>query len=108
MIKQGDIIKLDFDPTMGHEQKGLRPALVVSNDAYNRKTNFRVVYPISNTQREYALYIPLDERTKTTGKILADQLRTIDANARNAMFVERLPDDLLDTAIEFAVATVER
>jgi len=32
--KQGDIIAITFDPQSGHEQKGRRPALVVSKDLY--------------------------------------------------------------------------
>jgi mRNA interferase MazF len=107
VIKQGDIIRVGLDPTKGHEQKGFRPVVVVSNNTYNRKTTFRVVYPISNTEREFALYVALDKRTKTTGKILADQLRTIDICAREHQFVERLPDDILESVLEIAAATVE-
>jgi mRNA interferase MazF len=107
-MKQGDIIAMDFDPSKGREQKGFRPAVVVSNDAYNQKTDFRVVFPISNTDREYALYVSLDNRTGTTGKILADQLRCIDHRARKCKFIEELPKDILDKIIEIAVATVER
>lgn len=108
MVEQGDIIRLDLNPTKGHEQQGFRPVLVISNNIYNKKTTFRVVYPISNTKRDFELYIPLDERTKTQGKILADQLRTIDINARQYSYIEKLPDDILDTVLEIATATVER
>jgi mRNA interferase MazF len=107
MVEQGDIIRLDLNPAKGHEQQGCRPVLVVSNNVYNKKTTFRVVYPISNTNRNFELYIPLDDRTKTQGKILADQLRTIDIT-RQYSYVEKLPDDLLDTVLEIATATVER
>jgi mRNA interferase MazF len=108
MVEQGDIIRLDLNPTKGHEQQGCRPVLVVSNNVYNRKTTFRVVYPISNTKREFALYVSLDGRTRTQGKILADQLRTIDINARQYRHIEKLPDDILDAVLEIAMATVER
>ena len=108
MVEQGYIIRLDLNPTKGHEQQGFRPVLVISNNIYNKKTTFRVVYPISNTKRDFELYIPLDERTKTQGKILADQLRTIDINARQYSYIEKLPDDILDTVLEIATATVER
>ena len=36
--KQGDIIAITLDPQSGHEQKGRRPALVVSKDLFNRST----------------------------------------------------------------------
>jgi len=108
MVEQGDIIRIDLNPTKGHEQQGYRPVLVISNDVYNRKTAFRVVFPISNTKRDFELYIPLDGRTKTQGKILADQLRTIDINARPYSYIEKAPDDILDAVLEIAMATVER
>lgn len=108
MILQGDIILISFDPTKGHEQQGMRPAVVISNNDYNKNTDFRVVFPISTTQRNYALYIDLDSRTKTQGKILADQLRVLDIKARPHKFVEKMPDDILDHLIEIAIATVER
>lgn len=108
MIEQGDIVVFSFDPSKGHEQKGHRPALVVSNNVYNRKTVFRVVVPISGTDRDFALYVPLDGRTKTQGKILADQMRTVDIDARKVHRVERLPDDILDAVLEILQATVER
>ena len=108
MIEQGDIISLSFDPAKGYEQKGHRPALVVSNNVYNGKTMFRVVVPISSTDRDFALYVPLDDRTKIQGKILADQMRTVDIFVRKAKKIERIPDDILDNVLEILQATVER
>ena len=108
MIEQGDIITLTFDPAKGYEQKGHRPALVVSNNVYNKKTMFRVVVPVSSTDRDFALYVPLDSRTKTQGKILADQMRTVDIFARKAKKIEKIPDDILDGVLEILQATVER
>ena len=108
MIRQGDIITLSLDPSKGHEQKGYRPVLVVSNDVYNGKTSFRVIVPISNTTRNFSLYVPLDGRTDTQGKILADQMRTIDITARKGQKIETLPDDILDAVLEILQATVDR
>jgi len=67
MVKQGDIIKLNFDPQSGREQAGYRPAVVISNDIFNIKTNMEIVCPITNTNRSFPLHIPLDNRTTTTG-----------------------------------------
>ena len=108
MINQGDIIYISFDPTKGHEQQGTRPAVVISNNEYNKETSFRVVFPISTTDRNYFLYVDLDERTKTQGKILADQIRILDIKARPYKFVEKIPEDILDHLIEIAIATIER
>jgi mRNA interferase MazF len=51
--KQGDIIYIEFNPQASHEQKGKRPALVVSNFTYNRFTKLAMVCPITNTNREF-------------------------------------------------------
>ena len=95
MVKQGDIIRLDFDPQIGHEQKCRRPALVVSNEVFNHFSNLAIVCPITNTNKKYPFHIKLDKRTKTTGVILSDQVRTLDIIARNYEFIECIPDDIL-------------
>jgi mRNA interferase MazF len=46
MVKQGNIIWLDFDPQAGHEQKGRRPAVVMSNDTFNNFSKLAIVCPI--------------------------------------------------------------
>ena len=108
MIKQGDIIKLSLDPTKGHEQKGYRPVVVISDEVYNNKTGFFVIFPISSTERKYSMYVDLDERTKTQGKVLANQMRAIDIKARPYKYVEAMPEDILDEVMNFALATLTR
>ncbi len=100
MVKKGDIIKLNFDPRVGHEQAGYRPALVVSNHIYNKATNLTIVCPITNTKRPFPLHEMLDERTKTTGCILCEQLKAVDLHNRQFQFVEAVPEDILDTVIQ--------
>ena len=99
-FEQGDIIALDFSPTQGHEQSGYRPALVISRNLYNTKTGFVVVCPITSTLKAYPTRIPLDERTKTTGFVICEQIRTIDIEARTPRYFEKMPDDLLQQALE--------
>lgn len=98
--KQGDILFLDFSPQTGHEQKGVRPAVVVSNDFFNRRTRIAIVCPITNTDREFPLHVPLDERTETTGVIMCEQIKSLDIAARNASFKETLPTDLLEEILD--------
>jgi mRNA interferase MazF len=108
MVKQGDIIKLDFDPQAGHEQAGYRPAVVISNDFFNLKTNLAILCPITNTKRPFPLHVELDGRTKTTGVILCEQLKSLDLNARTFRFVEKLPGDLLDEVIATVFSEIEQ
>jgi mRNA interferase MazF len=107
MLRQGDIIALDFSPTQGHEQSGYRPALVISRDFYNEKTGFVVVCPITNTLRTFPSRVFLDGQTKTTGSVICEQIRTIDVKARNPRFIEKMPEDLLRQAMEIVTSIFE-
>jgi mRNA interferase MazF len=103
---QGDIVIMNFDPQIGFEQKGRRPALVVSNNKYNQHCKMAMVCPITNTDKEHAFHIRLNS-TQTTGVILCDQVRTLDISARDASFKESVPDDILDEAIDLICSFVE-
>lgn len=95
MVKQGDIIWIDFNPSKGHEQKSHRPAVILSNDLVTKTSNMTIVAPISNTKRNYPMYYPV-KRLKTEGKILLDQTRALDLIARNITdddVIERIPKD---------------
>ena len=104
MVRQGDIIKFDFSPTAGHEQSGYRPAVVVSNDFAIAKTNVAYVAPVTNAIRNFPLHVALDERTKTTGEILCEQVKAVDLNARQFTFVEHLPDDILEKVLNCIIS----
>ena len=107
--RQGDIIKVDFNPVKGHEQGSFRPALVISNSVFNENAGgMAFVLPITNSDKGFPLHIPLDGRTKTTGVILCEHVKSIDVAARRAKFVEQLPDDLLDEAISVVHGSIER
>ena len=95
MVKQGNIINAQLNPTKGHEQQGYRPCVGLSNEIVQDYSNIIIVAPISNKTRDYPLYYKL-ENYKTTGKILIDQIRAIDSNARDIILVE----DLILTDIE--------
>jgi len=101
MVKQGDIIKLNFDPQIGTEQKGSRPALVVSNNKFHKISKKRAwVCPITRTDKQYPIHVNLDERTDTVGVILCDQIKTVDLEARGFEFIEVVPDDILRDALD--------
>ena len=107
VFEQGDIIYLDFDPQSGHEQRGRRPALILSNNVYNRFHNLLMICPITNTDRGLPFHVKLDSRTKTTGVILCDQARTLDVAARNGEFLEKAPSDLVAEAVDLVVSFIE-
>ena len=98
--KAGDIIVIDFDPQSGHEIKKHRPALVLSNDTFNRLTGLAMVCPITSTHRDFPLHVTLDDRTRTHGDILCEQLKSLDYQARHWRFAETVPDDIFDAALD--------
>ena len=105
--KQGDIVMMDFTPQSGHEQAGRRPALVVSNDFFNRVTHMALVCPITNTVRSFPLHVALDERTQTTGFVLCEQVKSLDLTARKVDFKEKAPIDIVNDCIERICLSVE-
>jgi len=102
--KQGDIIWVSLDPQAGHEQKGRRPAIVVSNNSFNSFTKTAaMVCPITNTTRPFPLHVALDNRTSTTGVIMCEQAKVLDVQQRKAEFIEQAPEDII-----FEVADIIR
>lgn len=107
VFEQGDIVYLDFDPQAGHEQKGRRPALVVSNDLFNRVSSLTMVCPITHTDRNHPFHVRLDERTRTNGVIMCDQARMLDLQSRNASFEEKAPEEIVADAVDLIIGFVE-
>ncbi len=105
--EQGDIIYLDFDPQAGHEQKGRRPALVVSNFTYNSITRMALVCPITNTKRDFPLHVALDLRTKTTGYIMCEQVKALDILSRNGSFEEKIPENIMQEVFDILYGIIE-
>lgn len=79
LFEQGEIIRLDFNPTVGHEPQKLRPALVVSVGYFNNVvSSLTVVCPItSNMTNDHPLHIPL-EAGDVKGRVCIEQLRAVD------------------------------
>lgn len=97
--EKGDFITLSFDPQSGPEQKGRRPALVVSNSLFNRTTGLAIVCPITNTDRKIPFHLAIPASSSLTGFIMVEQVKSVDFNARNAKFVEKAATELLDDVL---------
>lgn len=98
--EKGDFITLTFDPQSGHEQKGRRPARVVSNFIFNRATGLAIVCPITNTNRKIPFHLPVSSLGKLTGFVMVEQVKSIDFTARKAKFVEKSPPELITDVLE--------
>lgn len=80
--EQGQILKLDLDPALGHEQKGYRPVLTVSASLFNKHTGFCWIVPITAPQKGLPNEVRLPEALPVRGTLLLSQLRSIDWRAR--------------------------
>jgi len=83
IFEQGDIIEVDFDPTLGHEPKKRRPALVVSSSEFNSATSMTIVCPITSRMSGFFLHEPLPKGIKVQGEVVMEQARALDVHARN-------------------------
>jgi mRNA interferase MazF len=97
--KQGDFVIVNFDPQSGHEQKGRRPALVVSKTEFNRHAGLAMLCPITNTFRNFPFHVPVPAGSKLTGYIMVEQTRSVDYASRKAKFVEKAPRAVLDEVL---------
>lgn len=93
---RGDIVYLDFNPTKGHEQRGYRPAFVISPYIYNQKTSLALFLPITSQQKGYPFEVALPSELKTHGVILTDQIKCLDWKVRNVKFVETVPENVVE------------
>jgi len=104
--ERGDVIWLNFTPNAGHEQAGMRPALVVSRTAYNRNAGLCVVFPITSKSKGYPFEIKVPAGLSVAGFVLADQCRTVDWRQRQAAFLAKAPAALMKKTLERFVALV--
>lgn len=93
--RKGDFVALTFDPQAGHEQKGRRPALIVSKDLFNRHTGMAFACPITNTDRRFPFHVAIGEGQPVTGFVMVDQVKSIDFRARRVKRIGEAPDELL-------------
>ncbi|MGP2655546.1 type II toxin-antitoxin system PemK/MazF family toxin [Malaciobacter sp. WC5094] len=96
--KKGDLVILTFDPQAGHEQKGRRPALIISNEAFNKALGLAIACPITNTNRDFPFHVKVKSE-KLTGFIMTEQIKSIDFNARKVKFVERVDEETLNKVL---------
>ena len=97
--RKGDLVALTLDPQAGHEQKGRRPALVVSNDLFNRHTGMAIACPITSTDRRFPFHVPVGDGLPVTGFVMVDQVKSTDFRACRAKRIGKAPDSLLDEVL---------
>ena len=104
--RKGELITLTFDPQSGHEQRGRRPALVVSNDLFNKHTGLCIACPITNTRREYPFHVAMPEGAGVTGVVMVEQVKTIDFRSRKARRLGRASAATLEEVLSILDACI--
>ncbi|MBU0469121.1 MAG: type II toxin-antitoxin system PemK/MazF family toxin [Candidatus Omnitrophica bacterium] len=104
--KKGDLITLAFDPQSGKEQKGRRPALVISNTLFNEKTGLAIVCPLTKTDRKIPFHIKVDENEFVTGFVMTEQIKSVDFVSRKAKFLYRPSLEMLQEVLAVLHACV--
>ena len=87
--RKGDFVVLAFDPQTGHEQKGRRPAIIVSNTLFNRHTGLAIVCPVTNTDRNFPFHVQVPVDSSLSGFIMVEQVKSMDFKQRRVKFIEK-------------------
>jgi mRNA interferase MazF len=96
----GDIVMLDFDPQVGREQAKRRPALVLTDQRYNRMSGLAVVCPLTSKRKPYPFALPVTV-DQVEGAVLVDQLKSLDWAMRNAKFHSKAESALVSKVRQY-------
>ena len=104
--QKGDYVTVTFDPQSGHEQRGRRPALVVSNSLFNRHTGLAIVCPLTRTERNFPFHVAILDDQNITGFVMVEQVKSIDFSARKARRIGRASDSVLEEVLSILDACI--
>ncbi len=92
--ERGDLVWISFDPARGHEQKGRRPAVVVSPLRYNNPSGLALVCPVTSKSKPYPFVVSVDAYG-VSGAVLTDHIRSVDWHTRQIEKIGRIPTSTL-------------
>ena len=104
--RKGDFVSVTFDPQSGHEQKGRRPALVVSNNLFNERTGLAIVCPITATRRDFPFHVAIENHPDIEGFIMVEQVKSIDYRARSIRRISKAPESVLEETLAILDACI--
>ncbi|MBU2601345.1 MAG: endoribonuclease MazF [Actinobacteria bacterium] len=91
--ERGDVVWITMNPSVGHEQSGRRPALVISPGSYNGKVGLAILCPITSQVKGYPFEVAVPDGLPVQGVVLSDQAKSLDWRARGAEFLCKVPPD---------------
>ena len=93
--ERGSLVWIDFSPQAGSEQRGRRPAIVLTTSAYHKRSRLSVVCPITSKAKGWPMEVVLPEGLPISGVVLVDHVKSIDREARNMDIVGKAPAEVL-------------
>lgn len=97
--RKGDFVAVSLDPQSGHEQRGRRPALVISNDLFNKHTGLCIACPITSTRRDYPFHVSIPDGHDVTGYVMVEQVKSLDFCTRKVRRIGKAPDQVMQEAL---------
>jgi mRNA interferase MazF len=91
--ERGDVVWLQLDPQVGHDQAGRRPALTISPASYNGRVGLGVFCPVTNRGKGYPFEVPVPAGKGVTGVVMSDQMKSLDWRGRRAEFLAKLDEE---------------
>jgi len=89
--QRGDVVWITLNPQAEHEQVGRRPAVVLSPVTYNAKVGLVILCPVTSQVKGYPFEVAIPDGLLVSGAALADQVKSLDWQAREAEFICALP-----------------
>jgi mRNA interferase MazF len=103
----GDLVWIDLNPTLGHEQSGHRPAIVLTPRQYNARSGSCIICPITSRARGYPFEVAIPDGQPVSGIILVDQIRSVSWEDRYVKIAGAVPVKLLDEVRERLAALLQ-
>ena len=103
ICEQGDIIAVDFEPSVGHEPNKYRPALVVSSNTFNARSSLTAVCPITSVNNGYPLHVGIDHE-EVRGFVCVEQVRTVDLSNRRCKRLAQASEDDMGLVLSYVAS----
>lgn len=104
--ERGDVVWITMNTSVGHEQSGRRPALVLSPGSYNSKVGLAILCPITGQVKGYPFEVALPEGLPVQGVILSDQAKSLDWRSRGAELLCKAPSECVESVLQLLARLV--
>lgn len=92
----GDLVWVDFRPTLGREQSGVRPALVLTTRGFHQRNATAIVCAITSNVTDWPTKVILPDGLAVAGAVLCDQIRCVDRTMRGFRQIGSVPPHILE------------